>query len=76
MDWEIWIEDGPKPLPRRLVLTDKSVAGSPQMTAHLSDWNLAPSFSADYFTFKPPQNAQKIKFLDVASAAMPAKAAK
>ena len=76
VDWEIWIEDGPKPLPRRLALTDKSVKGSPQMTATLTDWNLAPSFSADYFTFKPPQNAQKIKFLDAAPAAQPAKAVK
>ena len=75
VDWEIWIEDGPKPLPRRLVLTDQSVEGSPQMTAALSDWNLTPSFSADFFTFKPPQNAQKIKFLDAAPAVRPAKAA-
>ena len=75
VDWEIWIEDGPRPLPRRLVLTDQSVEGSPQMTAALSDWNLAPSFSADFFTFKPPQNAQKIQFLDAAPAVRPAKAA-
>ena len=76
VDWEIWIEDGPKPLPRRLALTDKSVEGSPQMTASLSDWNLAPSFAADYFTFNPPPTAQKIKFLEAAPAARPAKAAK
>lgn len=75
LDWELWIEDGPKPLPRRLMLTDKSVEGSPQMTANLTDWNLAPSFSTDYFTFKPPQNAEKIKFLDATPAVMPAKAA-
>ena len=75
VDWEIWIEDGPKPLPRRLVLTDKSVEGSPQMTAALSDWNLAPSFAADDFTFNPPPTAQKIQFLEAAPAARPAKAA-
>lgn len=75
VDWEIWIEDGPKPLPRRLLLTDKSVEGSPQMMANLSDWNLAPQFSADFFTFTPPQNAQKITFLEQAPAAQPAKAA-
>ena len=75
VDWEIWIEDGPKPLPRRLVLTDKSVKGSPQMTANLSDWNLVPQFSTDFFSFKPPQNAQKITFLDAAPAVRPAKAA-
>ena len=75
VDWEIWIEDGPKPLPRRLALTDKSVKGSPQMIANLSDWNLAPQFSADFFTFKPPQNAQKITFLESAPAIRPAKTA-
>jgi hypothetical protein len=75
VDWEIWIEDGPRPLPRRLLLTDKSVKGSPQMTATLNDWNLAPSFSADYFTFNPPPTAQKIQFLEAAPAARPAKAA-
>ena len=36
VDWEIWIEDGPQPLPRRLLLTDKSVEGSPQMMANLT----------------------------------------
>lgn len=76
LDWEIWIEEGTKPLPRRLLLTDKSVEGAPQMIANLSDWNLNPQFAADFFTFKPPQSAQKIKFLNAApAAAVPAKTA-
>ncbi|MFZ1829107.1 MAG: DUF2092 domain-containing protein [Candidatus Competibacteraceae bacterium] len=76
VDWELWIEDGPKPLPRRLSLTDKSVAGSPHMTVSLTDWNLAPQFPADYFAFAPPRDAQKITFLADRPAAQPAKAAK
>ncbi|HOW75624.1 MAG TPA: DUF2092 domain-containing protein [Candidatus Competibacteraceae bacterium] len=75
VDWEIWIEDGPQPLPRRLLLTDKSVEGSPQMMANLTRWDLAPTFPADFFTFKPPQNAQKITFLEQVRAVSPAKAA-
>jgi len=75
LDWELWIEEGPKPLPRRLVLTDKSVKGAPQMMADLSDWNLTPQFPADFFTFTPPQNAEKIKFLEQAPTAHPSKAA-
>lgn len=75
LDWEIWIEDGPKPLPRRLALTDKSVKGSPQMMANLSDWNLTPAFPADEFTFTPPPKAEKIKFLDSVPATSPAKKA-
>lgn len=66
VDWEIWIEAGPRPLPRRLLLTDKSVEGSPQMTANITHWELAPTFPADFFTFEPPPNAQKIKFLEPA----------
>lgn len=75
VDWEIWIEDGPKPLPRRLILTDKSVKGSPQIIATLTDWELAPQFSTDLFTFNPPQNAQKIEFLSALPATRPTKAA-
>ncbi|MDS4028289.1 MAG: DUF2092 domain-containing protein [Candidatus Contendobacter sp.] len=75
VDWEIWIEEGSRPLPRRLLLTDKSVEGSPQMTADITHWELAPTFPADFFTFKPPRNAQKIEFLESAPAIRPAKAA-
>ncbi|RUQ40893.1 MAG: DUF2092 domain-containing protein [Candidatus Competibacteraceae bacterium] len=75
LDWELWIEEGSKPLPRRLALTDKSVKGAPQMMADLSDWNLAPQFSANFFTFTPPQNAGKIKFLEQVSTAQRSKAA-
>lgn len=75
LDWEIWIEDGPKPLPRRLLLTDKSVEGAPQMTASLNEWNLAPQFAADFFSFKPPQSVEKIKFLNTKPAVQPTKAA-
>ncbi|MBK8535122.1 MAG: DUF2092 domain-containing protein [Candidatus Competibacteraceae bacterium] len=46
------------------------------MTTSLSNWNLTPQFSADTFTFKPPQNAQKIAFLADLPAAKPAKPAK
>lgn len=76
VDWEIWIEDGPRPLPRRLVLTDKSVKGSPAMLAALTDWDVAPTFAADLFAFNPPPSAQKISFLADLPAAKPAKAAK
>ena len=50
VDGEIWIEDGPKPLPRRLLLTDKSVEGSPQWTSDLSAAGIShPQFPTDFF---------------------------
>ena len=30
IDWQIWIEDGPRPLPRKLLITYKNEPGSPQ----------------------------------------------
>lgn len=76
VDWEIWIEEGAKPLPRRLLLADKSVKGTPWTVASLGDWDLAPQFPADFFTFVSPRNAQKIAFLADLSATPPVKAAK
>ena len=38
VDWQIWIEDSPASLPRKLVITEKKQLGAPQFTAILSDW--------------------------------------
>jgi hypothetical protein len=61
-DWQLWIEEGPKPLPRRLAVTYKKVAGSPRVIALLSDWNLSPTFPAGEFTFTRPSGATKVEW--------------
>jgi hypothetical protein len=61
LDWQIWIQLGDYPLPRRLVATTTSDEARPQFTASY-DWNLAPSFSASAFTFAPPADARRIVF--------------
>jgi hypothetical protein len=61
-DWQLWIEDGPKPLPRRLSVTYKKSPGSPRVLALLSDWNLSPSIPAGEFTFTPPTGAAKVEW--------------
>jgi len=63
VDFEIWIDNGAKPIPRRIVLTYRNVEGAPQYRAQLTDWNFAPKFKADTFSFTPPKDAQKISFL-------------
>ena len=59
-DWQVWIEDGAKPLPRRIAVTYKNVKGTPKVTTTLSDWNLAPTIPADQFVFTPPSGAMKV----------------
>ena len=63
IDWQIWIEDGPRPVPRKLVITYKQEPGSPQYTAMLSDWDFQPQLSDHWFQFNPPIGADEIEFL-------------
>ena len=66
LDWQIWIQMGDHPLPRKLVLTTTTDEARPQYTSVLS-WNLAPSFNDAAFTFTPPPGVSKIVFAEDAA---------
>jgi hypothetical protein len=59
MDWQIWIQAGEYPLPRKLVLTTTTDEARPQYQATYT-WDLAPSFVDSDFTFDPPSQAHRI----------------
>jgi hypothetical protein len=61
LNWQIWIQQGEFPLPRKLVLSTLTDEARPQYSSVLQ-WNLAPSFNEAAFTFDPPSEAQKIVF--------------
>ncbi|MDT4290355.1 DUF2092 domain-containing protein [Methylomonas sp. MO1] len=63
VDYQVWIAEGPKPLPLRVVLTYKLEEGQPQFRAQFSDWNLAPQIDNTQFAFTPAEGAKKIAFL-------------
>lgn len=63
LDWQVWIQLGDHPLPRKLVLTTTTDEARPQHTSVLT-WNLAPSYSAEAFVFDPPDDAHKIVFAE------------
>jgi hypothetical protein len=67
VDWQIWIQDGDVPLPRKYVITSKRMPASPQFESVLFNWNLAPNVSEATFTFTPPSGAQRIDFLPIAA---------
>lgn len=50
LDWQIWIDSGPRALPLRTVLTYVDVKGAPRFEADLSNWNLAPTLTGADFT--------------------------
>jgi len=63
VDWQIWIEEGSKPLPKRFIVTSKWQTGAPQFTVSMKNWNLSPKLTEEMFRFVPPQDAQKIDFV-------------
>lgn len=64
-DWQIWIEDGPRALPCRFVITSKKVIGAPEYTVALFNWKIQTSFAPETFAFTPPPGARKIEFATV-----------
>ena len=60
IDWQIWITAGSKPLPRKLVITNRSDEARPQSVS-LIDWNLKPTFKDTIFKFTPPKGATAVE---------------
>jgi hypothetical protein len=64
VDWQVWIQRGDTPLPRKVVITTRDDPALPQYTVYL-DWNLAPKFSDATFAFTPPKDTYKIEIAKV-----------
>jgi len=60
IDWQLWISDGPQPVPQKLVITYKTEDQSPQWTAIFTKWNLNDRASDLAFEFIPPRGAAQI----------------
>jgi hypothetical protein len=58
-DWQIWIQTGEQPIPRKYVITSKTLAGAPQYTLRIKDWKTDAIADANAFVFKPPEGATK-----------------
>ncbi len=59
VDWQVWIQKGDTPLPRKLVITTTSDPAQPQYVSVLK-WNLTPKLEDAIFRFTPPQGAMRI----------------
>jgi len=61
VDWELWIEQGGRPLPRKMVITTTSEPSKPQHSM-VMNWDLGAKFDDELFTFVPPASAHQIDF--------------
>jgi len=66
-DWQIWIEDGDRPLPCKFVITSRWLAGGPNYSARFSEWDLSVKLPDKRFVFTPPEGATKIRFGSIRS---------
>jgi hypothetical protein len=63
VDFQLWIQKGDYPLPRKVVITTKTDEALPQHTS-VYRWDLAPSFNDDAFNFNPPEGALRVVLQD------------
>lgn len=62
-DWQIWIEDSPRALPCRYVITTKLEKGEPQFEVSFDNWTIPSGKKPADFQFTAPPGANKIDFL-------------
>ena len=66
VDWQLWVEAGPRPLPCKMAVTARETEQAPQFVAYYRNWDLQPVLGADEFSFTPPPGATQI---DISNAA-------
>jgi hypothetical protein len=59
-DWQLWVEVGDKPIPRKLVITSKTLNNAPQYTLRVKGWKTGVEPAQDAFKFDPPAGAEKL----------------
>ncbi len=62
IDWQIWIQQGDQPLPRKLVIVDRRDPANPAYVARLS-WTLNPPLADEDFAFHPGKDAKRIRVI-------------
>jgi hypothetical protein len=60
-DWQIWIEQGSRPLPRRYTIVSKHERTQPEFSVMLSDWVPNARIADSEFVFVPPRGSTRIQ---------------
>lgn len=59
-DWQVWVQVGQRPIPRKMVITSKTLNCAPQYTVRIKGWNTGFEPASDGFVFVPPATAKKL----------------
>ena len=60
VDWQIWIEVGARPIPRKYIITSKTVTAAPQYTLRIKEWRTDAQANANSFTFAPAPGTRQV----------------
>lgn len=63
VDWQLWVEVGAKPIPRKYVITTTAVNGGPQYTLVIRDWKTDGQPAPNAFAFTPAAGAEKVEIV-------------
>lgn len=63
VDWQVWIEDGERPVPRKYVITTVDMDQAPQAEILVTNWNSSPDIGAGQFEYSPPAGMRQIDFV-------------
>jgi hypothetical protein len=59
-DWQLWIAAGESPVPRKLVITSKTINSAPQYTVQIKEWRAGVATKGADFEFTPPAGARQV----------------
>lgn len=59
-DWQLWVEVGARPMPRKMVITSKTMNNAPQYTVRVKSWKTGVEPAPDAFAFVAPAGAEKL----------------
>jgi hypothetical protein len=69
VDWQLWIERGSQPLPRKILLTTTDDPNRPQHSVEMT-WQLGVRQPDSIFTFNPPKGATRIALRETSAGAV------
>ena len=71
LELELWLEDNEGALPRRFVVTYRSLPGRPNFVADLSGWDFSIQTPDSAFVFQPPPGVTQVELKASAATAPP-----
>jgi hypothetical protein len=72
-EFQVWIDAGARPLPRKILVTATQREGTPRWEAYIGDWKTSAMLKDGLFQFVAPPGAQKIRFVPVQKTDTPLK---